>query len=121
MRHLVKGRTLGREKAQREALISGLIANLVLNEKIVTTEAKAKEIKPVMDKIITKVKKAGADAQKRVSVIRNLKKDLNDQCVEKLLSDFFKKFDGRNSGYTRIVKLVNRKSDSAKMAVIEFV
>lgn len=121
MRHLVKGRTLGREKAQREALIHGLIANLVLSEKIVTTEAKAKEIKPIMDKIITKVKKAGDDTQKKVSVIRELKKDLNDDCVNKLMSDFFKKFEGRNSGYTRIVKLAARKSDSAKMAVIEFV
>lgn len=121
MRHLVKGRTLGREKAQREALIHGLIANLILNEKIVTTEAKAKEIKPVMDKIITKLKKAGDDKQKKISVVRDLRKDLNSDCVAKLAGEFFKKFDGRNSGYTRIIKLVDRKSDSAKMAVIEFV
>lgn len=121
MRHLVKGRKLGREKAQREALLNGLVANLVLNEKIVTTEAKAKEIKPLMDKIITKVKRADKDAQKKVSVIRDLKKDLNDQCVVKLFGEFFKKFEARNSGYTRILKLAPRKSDSAKMAVIEFV
>lgn len=121
MRHLVKGRKLGREKAQREALVNGLIANLVLSEKIVTTEAKAKEIKPLMDKIITKVKKVGDDSQKKVSTIRDLKKDLNNDCVEKLFGDFIKKFDGRNSGYTRIIKLSDRKSDSAKMAVIEFV
>ena len=62
---------MGRERAQRKALLNGLIANLVLSEKIETTEAKAKEIKPLMDKIITKVKKAGADAQKKVSVIRD--------------------------------------------------
>jgi len=121
MRHLVKGRKLGREKAQREALIHGLIANLVLSEKIITTEAKAKEIKPFVDKIITKIKKVGDDAQKKVSVIRDLKKDLNDDCVKKLFGDFAKKFEGRNSGYTRIIKLADRKSDSAKMAVIEFV
>jgi len=121
MKHLVKGRTLGRERAQRKALLNGLIANLVLSEKIETTEAKAKEIKPLMDKIITKVKKAGKDAQKKVSVIRDLKKDLNSECVAKLSGDFVKKFDGRNSGYTRIIKLADRKSDSAKMAVIEFV
>lgn len=121
MRHLVKGRKLGREKAQREALINGLIANLVLSEKIITTEAKAKEIKPFVDKIITKVKKVGDDAQKKVSVIRELKKDLNDDCVKKLFGDFAKKFDSRNSGFTRIIKLADRKSDSAKMAVIEFV
>jgi large subunit ribosomal protein L17 len=121
MRHLIKGRKLGREKAQREALVNGLIANLVLSEKIVTTEAKAKEIKPVMDKIITKIKKAGDDAQKKVSTIRDLRKDLNSDCVKKLSGEFIKKFDGRNSGYTRIIKLSERKSDSAKMAVIEFV
>lgn len=121
MRHLVKGRKLGREKAQREALIYGLIANLVVSEKIVTTEAKAKEIKPLVDKIITKIKKAGDDKQKKVSVIRDLRKDLNGDSVKKLSGEFFKKFEGRNSGYTRIVKLAERKSDSAKMAVIEFV
>ena len=121
MRHLVKGRTLGREKAQREALIHGLVANLVLHEKIVTTEAKAKELKPIMDKIITKVKKAGDDSQKKVTIIRELRKDLNVVCVKKLSGEFLKKFEGRNSGYTRIIKLADRKSDSAKMAVIEFV
>ena len=121
MRHLVKGRKLSREKGQREALINGLIANLVLSEKIITTEAKAKEIKPVMDKIITKIKKAQKDEQRKVSVIRELRKDLNVDCVKKLSGDFIKKFDSRDSGYTRVIKLVERKSDSAKMAVIEFV
>lgn len=121
MKHIVKGRKLGREKAQREALVYGLIANLVLHEKIITTEAKAKEIKPVMDKIITKVKKAGDDSQKKVSMIRDLRKDLNAISVKKLSGEFIKKFEGRNSGYTRIIKLLDRKSDSAKMAVIEFV
>lgn len=121
MRNLIKGRKLGREKAQREALLSGLVANLVLNEKITTTEAKAKELKPLMDKIITKVKKIAGDSQKKVSVIRELKKDLNDACVTKLTGDFVKKFDVRTSGYTRIIKIADRKSDSAKMAVIEFV
>lgn len=121
MRHLVKGRKLGREKAQREALVHGLIANLILSEKITTTEAKAKEIKPLVDKIITKIKKAGGDKQKTVSVIRDLRKDLNSASVKKISGEFIKKFDGRNSGYTRIIKLAERKSDSAKMAVIEFV
>lgn len=121
MRHLVKGRTLGREKAQREALVYGLVANLILSEKITTTEAKAKEIKPLMDKIITKIKKAGEDSQKKVSVIRDLRKKLNADSVEKITGEFLKKFNDRNSGYTRVVKLADRKSDSAKMAVIEFV
>ncbi|NCU31578.1 MAG: 50S ribosomal protein L17 [Candidatus Moranbacteria bacterium] len=121
MKHLAKGRKLSREKGQREALLNGLIANLVLNEKIVTTEAKAKELKPLMDKIITKVKKSSMDKQKKVSAIRDLKKDLNDDCVKKLFGELIKKFEGRTSGYTRILKLSPRKSDSAKMAVIEFV
>lgn len=121
MRHKKEGRKLGREPKQRKALFNGLLANLIISEKIVTTEAKAKSIKPKMDKIITKVKKAGEDKIKRISVIRDLRKDLNAGSVEKLSGDFIKKFDGRNSGYTRIIKLPNRKSDSAEMVVIEFV
>lgn len=121
MNHKKEGRKLGREPKQRKALFNGLIANLIINEKITTTEAKAKSIKPKVDKIITKVKRVGDDTQKKVSVIRDLRKDLNAESVKKISSDFIKKFNSRNSGYTRIIKLPNRKSDGAEMAVIELV
>ncbi len=113
---------MSRVKNQRKALIYGLVSNLILHERIETTEAKAKEIKPVIDRVITKAKKAQSQPERKVAIIRDLRKDLNKQSVGKLFDkDFVKKFDKRNSGYTRIVKLPNRKSDDAKMAIIEFV
>jgi|AntRauTorckE6833_2_1112554.scaffolds.fasta_scaffold35776_2 large subunit ribosomal protein L17 len=121
MNNKKEGRKLGREPKQRAALFNGLIASLIINEKIETTEAKAKSIKPKMDKIITKVKKAQGDDQKKVSVIRALRRDLNEESVSKISGEFIENFSKRDSGYTRIIKLPRRKSDSAKMAVIEFV
>jgi ribosomal protein L17 len=63
----------------------------------------------------------GADKQKRIATVRDLRKNLNVASVKKISGDFLKKFEERNSGYSRIIKLAQRKSDSAKMAVIEFV
>ena len=121
MRNRKKGRQLSRVRSQRKALIGGLVSSLIIDEKIITTEAKAKEIKPVVDKIITKIKKAENNSTKKVAVIRELTKKINKEAVKKISSDFSEKFKGRNSGYTRIIKLPNRKSDDAKISVIEFV
>lgn len=121
MKHLVRGRKFSRVRKQRTALIKTLLGSLIMKEKITTTEAKAKEIKPIMDKIITKVKKMSANETKKVAVIRDLRKELPVMAVKKLSGDFSKKFSGRSSGYTRIIKLMQRKSDGARMAVIEFV
>ena len=121
MKHLVKGRKFSRVRKQRKALVKTLLGSLIMKEKITTTEAKAKEIKPLMDKIVTKVKRMSADETKKVAIIRDLRKELPIMAVKKLSGDFIEKFSGRNSGYTRIVKLMQRKSDGARMAVIEFV
>ncbi|MDD3498153.1 MAG: 50S ribosomal protein L17 [Candidatus Moranbacteria bacterium] len=121
MRHKKEGKKLSREPRQRRALASGLISNLILKERIITTQAKAKYIKPRVDKFITKIKKAGTDDQKKVAAIRDLRKSLNEESVKKISGDFINKFEGRSSGYTRIIKLPGRKSDGAEMAVIEFV
>ncbi|HOW60148.1 MAG TPA: 50S ribosomal protein L17 [Candidatus Moranbacteria bacterium] len=121
MKHLVRGRKFSRIKKQRTALIRTLLGSLIMKEKITTTEAKAKEIKPIMDKIITKVKKMSVSKIKKVAIIRDLRKELPVVAIKKLSGDFSNKFSGRNSGYTRIVKIMQRKSDGAKMAVIEFV
>lgn len=121
MRNRKKGRKLSRVRNQRKALVNGLVCNLVLNERITTTEAKAKEIKPLVDKIIGKAKKIKVNSEKKVAIIRELQKDLNKETVKKLSGDFVDKFSERTGGYTRIVKLPNRKSDDAKMAIIEFV
>jgi large subunit ribosomal protein L17 len=121
MKHRHTGRVLSRGRNQRRALIKTLLGSLILHESITTTEAKAKEVKDYIDQIVGKAKVARNDEKRRVAMIRELKKKLPQVAVEKLVSDFGARFDARQSGYTRIVKLDVRKSDSARMAVIEFV
>jgi large subunit ribosomal protein L17 len=121
MKHLVKGRKFSRIRKQRTALVKTLLGSLIMREKITTTEAKAKEIKPIVDKLITKVKKMQKDESKKIAVIRDLRKWLPVMAVKKLTGDFSKKFEKRSSGFSRIIKIDQRKSDGAKMAVIEFV
>ncbi|MEK7598449.1 MAG: 50S ribosomal protein L17 [Patescibacteria group bacterium] len=120
MRHLRKGRKLGRVRSQRRALFKTLLGSLIMREKIETTEAKAKEAKGKIDKIITTAKKIKMNS-KKLSAIRALKRELPEQAVKKLSGEFSDKFSGRNSGYARIIKLNPRKSDGARMAIIEFV
>ena len=120
MRHLKKGRKLGRVKNQRKALFKTLLGSLIMQEKIKTTQAKAKEAKIKIDKIINLAKKGKNDSLK-VSVIRDLRGVLPAKAVTKLSGDFLDKFSKRNSGYARVIKLNPRKSDGARMAVIEFV
>ncbi|GBE17117.1 50S ribosomal protein L17 [bacterium BMS3Abin15] len=121
MKHRKTGRKLSRVKRQREALMKTLLGSLIMSEKIITTEAKAKEAKLLIDKIINKAKKSKADSKLKVSTVRGLKNKIPSGAVDKLRGDFLNKFNKRKSGYTRVVKLPPRKSDSAKIAVIEFV
>lgn len=122
MKHLVKGRKFSRVKRVRTALLKTLLGSFIMKEKITTTEAKAKEIKPMIDKIITKAKKISAsNEEKKVAIVRDLRKELPLMAVKKLSGEFSAKFSARTSGYTRILKIAQRKSDGAKMAVIEFV
>ena len=121
MKHKRIGRKFGRVRRQRKALMSILLGNLILEEKIKTTEEKAKEVKSVIDQIINKAKVARKDEAKKIAIIRGLRKDLSSVVVKKLSGDFVERFENRKSGYSRVIKLEPRKSDSAKMAVIEFV
>ena len=121
MNHLGRSRKFGRIKKQRVALLKTLIGSFIMKEKITTTEAKAKEIKPMVDKIITKVKKISKDETKKVAILRDLRKELPLVAVKKLSSEFSAKFSERSSGFTRVIKMGQRKSDGAEMAVIEFV
>ncbi len=120
MRHQNKGRELGREKNQRKALFRTMLGSLIMQEKIETTEAKAKELKDKIDRLVNKAKK-GRDATRKLAALRDLKKFIPAMAAKKLTGDFLDKFSKRNSGYTRIIKLSPRKSDSARMAIIEFV
>jgi large subunit ribosomal protein L17 len=108
-------RKFGREKGVRRALIKTLIEGLFSNGKIQTTEAKAREIRPFVEKLIT-LGKRGGQASKRLLTSRSSKR-----VADKVFTDLALKYEKRSGGYTRIIKTKIRKSDGAKMAVIEFV
>jgi len=117
MRHHNTKRKFGRDKNQKKALLNSLALNLIVRGKIKTTEPKAKELCPFMEKLITKAKK-GDIATRRVVVskLSNRSKE-----VKKLFEIIAPKYKDQNGGYTRVLKLGTRKSDGAKMAIIEFV
>ena len=121
MKHKKTGRQLSRTRNQRRALMKTLLGSLILHERIVTTEAKAKELKNNIDQVVNKAKVARTDSTKTVAVLRDLRKDIPKVAMEKIVGEFGVRFDSRNSGFIRITKLEARKSDSARMAVIEFV
>ena len=116
MRHLKKGRKFHRKKGQRKALIRGLISNLILKEKIETTEAKAKEIKPSIEKMVTIAKKQNLAALKLLISL------ISKKSAEKLYYLIAPRYKERRGGYLRIIKGTSRrKNDGSKMAIIEFV
>ncbi|MEI7749508.1 MAG: 50S ribosomal protein L17 [Candidatus Moraniibacteriota bacterium] len=122
MNHRKSGRILSRNRNQRRALFRTMFGSLVLHERIETTLAKAKELKDKVDPLMNKAKKSVVDSTKKLNAIRELRRTLPTATVEKLVSpEFISRFEGRDSGYVRVVKLEARKGDGAKMAVIEFV
>ncbi len=114
MRHHNKNRKFGRVRKVRKALLNSLIRSLFLHGKIETTEAKARELRPLVEKIITKCKNPTV-AVKRFVVAKIGPK------ASKLAIDISEKYKSKNGGYTRIVKSKTRISDGSKMAIIEFV
>ena len=120
MKHCKSGRQLGRIRKQRIALFRTMSGSLILNGRIVTTEAKAKELKPRIDRIVNKVKRVAAAGANSQAMVYAVQKDIPLVAVRKIIKDLAR-FEGRNSGYTRIVKMTPRESDRAKMAIIEFV
>ena len=120
MQHKNSTKEFGRTRDQRRALWRTMLGSLIVHEKITTTEAKAKELKSRIDKIVRKAKK-GKEASRKVAVIRDLKNDIPLVAVRKITGEFLDKFEKRNSGYSRVIKLAARKSDGAKMAVIELI
>ena len=116
MRHKKKGKTLGRKKAPRKALIRGLVTSFVIYEKIKTTHAKAKVLRPVVEKIITLAKKDTLHNRRQAIKILYL-----ENTLKKLFEVIGPKYKERKGGYTRIIKLTPRQNDSAKMAILELV
>ncbi|MFA6324678.1 MAG: 50S ribosomal protein L17 [Candidatus Paceibacterota bacterium] len=117
MRHHNNVRKFGRNKNQKVALMNSLALNLIVREKIKTTEAKAKELRPFIEKIITRAKKDNiANRRLVISKLSNRKKE-----VKKLFEVIAPKYLDKKGGYTRVIKLGVRKSDATMMAIIEFV
>ena len=115
MEHGKKIRKFGRETKQRKELMRDLAEALITHGKITTTQAKAKSLRPYVEKVITKSK------ANSVATARFLACQIQPWVVKKLLQEIGPKFASRNGGYTRIINLSRRTSDGAKMAIIEFV
>ncbi len=117
MRHHKKGRKFGRERKVRVALMRSLARSLILNGRITTSVAKAKELRPYVEKLITL---AGKDtlASKRL-IIARLGNDV--EATNKLAKDIAPKYKDRNGGYTRVIKLGETADVSRDKAIIEFV
>src|SRR3989344_3436072 len=113
MRKLNKGRALSRPKNQRKALLNAMATNLFIYGKIKTTEAKAKELRVVAEKMITRAKKDSVVSRRIVSGY------LAPTALKKLFGQIALQYTQRNGGYTRIVRLGPRKSDGSKMVIIE--
>jgi large subunit ribosomal protein L17 len=142
MRHLKDGRKFGRSPSHRQAMFRNLATNLIIRERIVTTDAKAKELRRIAEKLVTVAKRAepalAKDSRKlkrdlreqRLSVYRQLRSFLpwdhfssegqGTDPVGKLMDDIAPRYRDRHGGYTRIMKLGNRTGDNAPMSVIEW-
>ena len=116
MRHRVGGRKLQRTSAHRIALFRNMSAALIKHEQITTTVAKAKELRPYIEKLITLGKKGGL-SNRRLAHARLL----DDAQLVKLFDVLATRYADRNGGYTRVIKAGIRMSDASPMAVIEFV
>lgn len=115
MRKLNKGRKLSRKVGPRKQLMKGLANNLLIHGKIKTTEAKAKELRPLVEKMITRAKDA------KMSNLRLLSAVSTPEVVKKLIGEIAPQYKTRPGGYTRITRLGPRNSDGAKMVIIELV
>jgi large subunit ribosomal protein L17 len=116
MRHNILGRSLNRDSGHRRALYRNLVTALLKHEKIVTTEAKAKEIRPMAEKMITLGKKSGLSSYRRAMTF------IMDKAVtEKIFAELGPRYKERAGGYTRITKLEPRAGDNAPMVQLELV
>jgi len=116
MAHRIAGRRLGRSSSHRLAMFRNQVTDLLRHEKIVTTEAKAKEVRGIAEKVITLGKDGSLHARRRA-----LRIVTDKDVVTKIFDDLGPRFASRPGGYTRIVKLGQRLGDGAHMAQLELV
>jgi len=116
MRHGIRGRKLGRNKAHRRSLFANLAAALIKHEQIKTTLPKAKDLRPIVEKLITLGKKGDLHARRQALAVL-----YDEEVVKKLFSVIGERYKDRQGGYTRIIKAGNRFGDNAPIAYIELV
>ncbi|MAA99859.1 MAG: 50S ribosomal protein L17 [Stappia sp.] len=116
MRHGNRGRKLNRTSSHRKAMFANMSASLIEHEQIVTTLPKAKELRPIVEKLVTLGKRGDLHARRQaIAEIRDV------VLVRKLFDTLAERYKGRNGGYTRVLKAGFRHGDNAPLAVIEFV
>jgi large subunit ribosomal protein L17 len=140
MRHRVDGRKFDRSGSQRLAMFRNLVASLILHEKIITTDAKAKELRRLAERLVTRAKRVGRTAGKgrltkqqrldKLTAYRDIKKWLPMEAFDdeglsvslagKLLDELAPRYAARRGGYTRILKIGPRRGDNAPLSAIEF-
>jgi large subunit ribosomal protein L17 len=116
MRHAVAGRKLNRTTSHRKAMFNNLAAALVKHEQIKTTLPKAKDLRPIVEKLVTLGKKGGLAARRQI--LASIK---DEKLADKLLTTLADRYKSRAGGYTRVLKAGFRYGDMASMAIIEFV
>ncbi len=147
MRHRKSGRQFSRNTSHRRAMLRALTANLIAHERIETTDAKAKELRRVAERVITRARRLGdvaftpndqlsvADRSRRLAAQQQVGRFLQRfavvtesedsskkvDLIEKVFVDLAKRFKDRPGGYTRIIKVGNRRGDNAPMSIIELV
>lgn len=123
-------RKLGRTSSQRKALLRDLTTDLIVNGRITTTEARAKEVRKTADQMITLAKRGDlASRRKAAAFVRNVVADVKEDgdniriqsALQNLFEELAPKYTERNGGYTRILKTMPRRGDGAKMVILEFV
>lgn len=125
MRHRKSGRKLGRSASHRKAMFRNMVTSMIHEEQIVTTIAKAKEVRPMIERLVTLAKKnidGQVDTAVRVAAIRQAGKFVRGRdALHKLFNELGERFDGRPGGYTRIIRKGTRLGDNAQMAIIQFI
>ena len=116
MRHRKKGRQLSRTSSHRKATLRNLVTSLFRHERIETTSAKAKELRPFAERLITLARRGDVHSRRLAG-----RKISDRQVLGKLFDDIAPRYLERPGGYTRILKLGNRKGDAAEMSLIELV
>ena len=119
MRHLKKGRKLNRTASHRKALMSNMACSLIKHKHITTTLPKAKEVQKYVERLVTYAKKNNVHGRRLI--LKKVKGSYKKDIANTLIHDIAPNYENRSGGYTRIIKLGNRKNDDAKVSILEFV